>query len=117
MENLISFCRTGYDGKIMKAKGYGRYGEVPVKDLEVKPMDKSDIDNLLRRMDFTFYCLNEVTYLYFFYKLSERLQAVRYSNYFGMTEITGDIAVEETLKADDHGGICVFVPGLFAPIR
>lgn len=117
MEDLISFCRSGYDGKIMKAKGYDYHGEVSVRDLHVQPMDKGDIDNLLRRMDFTFYCLNEVTYLYFFYKLGNTLQAVRYSNYYGCTEITENIAVEETLKADDCGGICVFVPGLFVPVR
>lgn len=117
MEDLTSFCRTSSDGKIMFAKGYEAFGEVPVTDLQIVPMDKVAIDEFLKRMDATLYCLNEVVYLYFFYKIGENLRAVRYSNYRGRTEITEDIAVGKKLEADDAGKICVFVPGLFAPVR
>ena len=117
MENLMSFTRTGNDGKIMLAKGYGYFGEVPIEDLQVSFMEKRAIDDFLKRMDNTLYYLNEVVYLYFFYKVAEKVLAVRYSNYLGSTEIIENIAVTETLEADDHGRICVFVPGLFAPVR
>ena len=113
MEKLISFCRTCCNnGKIMLAKGYKNFGKVPVKDLEINPMDKKTIDDFLKKMDLTLYFLNEVNYLYFFYKVDKNLLAVRYSSYYGDITITEDITVTENLEADYNGEICVFVPEL-----
>jgi len=117
MENLISFCRTPADGKIMLATGYKPFGEVPIENLQINLMQKKAINDFLKKMDITLYCLNEVVYLYFFYKTCESLRAVKYSNYLGTTEIVENIEVTQTLQADDFGRICVFVPGLFAPVK
>lgn len=108
MKKILSFSRSALSGTIVNYTGYKPFGEIPIKDIKIKECSSKDsIDAFLEKMDFFFYMTNEIDNLYFFYKKQDELRAVRYSIYFGMTEIT-DILVEENLTACHWGMVQIF---------
>lgn len=115
MQTLITFCRGGLTGKIVFKKIDNAYFlKTPIDEITYKPIRSLElIYDFLKKMDTFLYSCEEITYLYFFYEVNGQLQAVRYSNYFGSTEITHPHITElGVIETCDRGYIHIFEPSI-----
>lgn len=111
MENLVTFSRGSLRGTI-KRKKFEAFAEILTTEVICKPVhSKIEIYEFIKHVELLLYWCDEFDNLYFFYKIGERLFAIRYYVYFGSTEISDiEITNETKLKACNWGYIQVFIP-------